>query len=65
MLAMLTPQPWIDMTLRIERRDELISMPRRALRVLLRAGKIEPNALEHMRQLGHGGLLSGNKVLIW
>jgi hypothetical protein len=38
-----------------ERGDEFVTMLRRALREVLGAGKIEPDAFEGMRQGGHGG----------
>ena len=57
MVAVLAPKLRIDMALGVKRGNELVSVPRRARRKLLRAGEVEPDALEHMRQLGHGNLL--------
>src|SRR5579872_3674165 len=54
MVAVLLPEPCIDMVPGIERRHEFIAMPRRALRELLRAGEVEPDALERVWQGGHG-----------
>src|SRR5262249_4024761 len=54
-LAIHLPQPEIDMSLAVERRNKLITVARRAGRELLRAGKMEPDALEHVWQ-GHGGI---------
>src|SRR5437763_5744962 len=52
-LAMFAPQVHIDMPVTAERSHELVSMLIRPQREFLGARKIEPNALEHMRQLGH------------
>src|SRR5262249_472575 len=49
MVPVLAPQLQIDMAGRIERRDELVAVTRRSRRMLLRARKVEPDALEHMR----------------
>ena len=54
MIAMLFPERGVDMTLGVERSDEFISVPRRALGELLGAREIEPDAFESMRQRGHG-----------
>jgi hypothetical protein len=51
---MLFPERGVDMVLAVERGNEFIAMSRRALRELLGAGKIEPDALERMWQGGHG-----------
>jgi hypothetical protein len=40
----------IDVTVAVERSDELVSVPRRAGRELLRSGKFEANALERVGQ---------------
>jgi len=48
--AMLLPKLRIDVVVLVERSDELIAMPRRTSRKLLRPGKFEPNALEYMWQ---------------
>jgi len=53
MVAVLAPQFRIDVPGRIERRHELVAVARRACRIFLGAGEIEPDALEHMRQAGH------------
>ena len=53
MLAVLLPQMRVDAASRIERSDELVAMPLGAGRKLPGAGEVEPNALEHMRRLGH------------
>src|SRR5450830_297278 len=52
--TMLAPERDVDMALVVERGDEFVTMPRRALRELLGAGEIEPDAFERMRQRGHG-----------
>src|SRR3974390_610960 len=49
MRAVPLPLLAIDMAIRRERRNEFIAVPRRALRKLLRAGEIEPDALEIVR----------------
>src|SRR5664279_6513693 len=56
MLALALPELHVDMALVIERGDEFVTMKLRALRELLGAGKIEPDALERVRQRGHGNL---------
>src|SRR5215475_2851304 len=53
MLAVCPPQDGVDMALCIERRHELVAVLLRAQGELLRARKIEADALEFMRQLGH------------
>jgi len=76
MIAMLFPEGDVDMTFRIERRDEFITVPRRALGELLGAREIESDAFESVRQGGHGlvSLISiiviimprsGKAILIW
>src|SRR2546425_70901 len=55
MLAVFAPKLGIDMPVGIERSNELIAMFLGPQREILRAGEIEPDALEHMRQLGHDG----------
>ena len=50
----LLPLRLIDVAVGLERRDELVAVPRRALRKLLRAGEVEPDALEIVRQRRHG-----------
>src|SRR5262245_27002584 len=57
MLAVFPPKVDIDASIGIERSDEFIAMLVRARGKFLRAGEIEPDALEHVRQLGHDGLL--------
>jgi len=54
MIAMLFPQRSVDMALGVERSDELISVPRRALGELFGAGEIEPDTFESVRQRSHG-----------
>src|SRR5664280_3714663 len=56
MLALALPELHVDMALVVERGDEFVTMKLRALRELLGAGKIEPDALERVRQRGHGNL---------
>src|SRR5665811_1955649 len=58
MLAIVSPERHVDMALVVERGDEFVAMALRALREFLGAGKIEPNALERVRQRGHGNLHS-------
>src|SRR5215470_19614912 len=55
MRPMLAPQLDIDMPGAVERRDELVAVARRPAGKFLGAGEVEPDALEHMRKLGHGG----------
>src|SRR5262245_16567448 len=55
MLAVFPPKLHIDVSSSIERSDEFIAMLVRARGKFLRTGEIEPNALEHVRQLGHDG----------
>src|SRR5262252_3328320 len=57
MFAVFPPKVDIDASIGIERSDEFVAMLVRARRKFLRAGEIEPDALEHVRQLGHDGLL--------
>src|SRR5262249_21321095 len=52
-VAVLAPQIDVDVAAVIERSDELVAMARGARRKFLRAGQIEPDAFEHMRQRGH------------
>src|SRR5580700_4970636 len=56
-VAVLAPKLRIDVAFGVKWGNELVSVPRRTRRELLRAGEVEPDALEHMRQLGHGSLL--------
>src|SRR5262249_33345057 len=55
MFAVFPPKVDIDASIGIERSDEFIAVLVRARGKFLRAGEIEPNALEHVRQLGHDG----------
>jgi hypothetical protein len=55
MLVVFPPKLHIDVSSGIERSDEFIPVLVRAQWEFLRAGEIEPNALEHVRQLGHDG----------
>src|SRR5215510_482704 len=54
MRPVLAPQLDVDMPRAVERCDELVAVPRRPAGKLLGTGEIEPDALEHMRKLGHG-----------
>src|ERR1039458_9826670 len=65
MLALALPELHVDMALVVERGDEFVTMKLRALRELLGAGKIEPDALERMRQRGHGNLHPQAGPFIW
>src|ERR1035437_2941934 len=58
MLVVASPARHVDMALVVERGDEFVTMALRALRELLGAGKIEPDAFERVRQRGHGNLHS-------
>src|ERR1039457_2645240 len=58
MLVVASPERHVDMALVVERGDEFVTMALRALRELLGAGKIEPDAFERVRQRGHGNLHS-------
>ena len=58
MLAMLAPEFDVDLAAGVERRDEFVAVLRRPVRELLRAGEVEPDALELMRQLGHAKVSS-------
>src|SRR6516164_9021355 len=49
MFAVFPPKVDIDASIGIERSDEFIAMLVRARRKFLRAGEIEPDALEHVR----------------
>ena len=49
-VAMLLPELAVDVAVVVERSDELVAMPRRSGRKLLRPGKFEANALEYMWQ---------------
>src|SRR5215510_16218300 len=49
MITMRMPQLCINVPLGIERRHELIAMPRRPVGEFFRAGEIEPDALEIVR----------------
>src|SRR5229473_5136985 len=53
MVAVLSPELHIDMPVGIERGDELVTMAGGARGKFLRAGQVEPDALEHMRQRRH------------
>jgi hypothetical protein len=55
MLAISAPQLGIDVSIGVERSDEFIAVPLRTHREVLGAGEIEPDALEHVRQLRHDG----------
>ena len=54
MAAVLLPLLLVDVAIGLERRDEFVTVPRGALRKLLRAGEVEPDALEIVRQRRHG-----------
>src|SRR3569623_1927669 len=54
MRTILHPLRIVDMPVGLERRDEFVAVPRRTLRKLLRAGEVEPDALEFVRQRRHG-----------
>src|SRR5262249_20050246 len=54
MPAMLAPELGIDAAVGAQRRHKFVAVPGRALREFLRAGEIEADAFEGMRQLGHG-----------
>src|SRR5229473_3623677 len=53
MVAVLSPELHIDMPAGIERGHELVTMAGGARGKFLRAGQVEPDALEHMRQRRH------------
>src|ERR1700674_1427011 len=53
MVAVLAPQLRIDMPVGIERGHKLVAMAGGARGKFLRAGQVEPDALEHMRQRRH------------
>jgi hypothetical protein len=53
MIAILVPEIDVDVIARIERRDELVSMARRAGRKCPGPREIEADALQHTRQLRH------------
>src|SRR5262249_49814820 len=63
-LAVFVPEGRIDVPGFIERGDEFVAMARRARRKSFGTGKIEPNALEHMWQLGHESLLTVRPVAV-
>jgi hypothetical protein len=59
MLAIGPPQLGIDTPVGTEWSDEFVAVPVRARREFLRTGEVEPDALEHVRQLRHDGTSVG------
>jgi hypothetical protein len=55
---MFAPEFDVDLAAGVERCDKLVAVLRRPVRELLRAGEVEPDALELMRQLGHAKISS-------
>jgi hypothetical protein len=58
-LAVSVPQLGIDAPIGVERGDKFVAVAVGARREFLRAGEIEPDALEHVRQLRHDEPRSG------
>ena len=53
-MAMLLPRRGVDMTVSVERPNELVAMLRRSLGELLRTGETEPDTFERVRKGSHG-----------